>query len=175
MKQIITSFIVFSILVLVGCKRGHVDQSLTDGYYTCPMHPTVVSSTQGSCPVCNMSLVRVDETERQHNGMEGNFITIDEGRQELAGIKMDTVRLRNVVSASTIIGTVAIDEELARSISSRVSGRIDKLFVRTTGVYLKRGSPLYSIYSEQLQADKKEYLSLLKKSKRTTTTSTLAA
>jgi Cu(I)/Ag(I) efflux system membrane fusion protein len=87
---------------------------------------------------------------------------------------MDTVKLRNVVSASTIIGTVAIDEELTRSISTRVRGRIDKLFVKTTGVYLKRGSPLYSIYSEQLQADKKEYLSLLGKSKTVGNTSELA-
>jgi membrane fusion protein, copper/silver efflux system len=107
--------------------------------------------------------------------MEGNFITIDDRRQELAGIKMDTVRLRNVVSASTIIGTVAIDEQLTMSISSRVRGRIDKLFIKTSGVYLKRGSPLYSIYSEQLQADKKEYLSLLEKSKAASKTSGLAA
>ena len=175
MKQIITSFILVAIINLVGCKRGQEDASSMDGHYTCPMHPTVVSSTPGSCPVCNMSLVKVDETQSQHNGMEGNFITIDKGRQELAGIKMDTVGLRHVASGSTIIGTVAIDEELARSISSRVSGRIDKLFVRTTGVYLKHGSPLYSIYSEQLQADKKEYLSLLEKSKRATTTSALTS
>lgn len=175
MKQIIISTILYSILILVACKNGDKSQQETSaGYYTCPMHPSVVSSTPGACPVCNMSLIKVEKKESQHGGQQGNFITIDKRQQELAGIKIDTVRLRNISSASTIIGTVAIDEEQVKTISSRAKGRIDKLFIKSTGVYLKSGSPLYSIYSEQLQADEKEYLSLFKKSKSTSATSKLA-
>lgn len=167
--------IVLAIVNLTACKSGHEDhQAISGGHYTCPMHPTVVSSTPGSCPVCNMSLVKVDGKQSNQTGMEGNFLTIDRARQQLAGIKMDTVKMRKVVSASTIIGTVATDEESTESISSRVSGRVDKLFVKTTGVYLKRGSPLYSIYSEQLLADEKEYLSMYEKSRKTAATSELA-
>ncbi len=163
-------------LVLAGCKNEHQDHQTTSGsYYTCPMHPTVVSSTPGSCPVCNMSLIKVDRKEEGHAGQSGNFITIDKRPQELAGIETDTVRLRNISSASTIIGTVAIDEEQVKTISSRAKGRIDKLFVRSTGTYIKSGSPLYSIYSEQLQADEKEYLSLLAKAKPTNAASKLAS
>jgi Cu(I)/Ag(I) efflux system membrane fusion protein len=135
------------------------------------MHPSVVSSTPGACPVCNMSLIKVEKKENIHAGQQGNFITIDKRQQELAGIKTDTVKFQKHFSASSIIGTVAIDEDQVKTISSRVKGRIDKLFIKTTGVYLKNGSPLYSIYSEQLQADGKEYLSLLEKSKTTSGTS----
>jgi Cu(I)/Ag(I) efflux system membrane fusion protein len=175
MKQFIISSLL-SMLVLAGCKNEHQDHQTTSGsYYTCPMHPTVVSSTPGSCPVCNMSLIKVDRKEDTHAGQSGNFITIDKHKQELAGIETDTVRLRNISSASTIIGTVAIDEEQVKTISSRAKGRIDKLFVKSTGTYLKSGSPLYSIYSEQLQADEKEYLSLLAKSKTTNSASKLAS
>lgn len=166
MKQIIISTLLVSILILSGCKSGHENhQSASGSNYTCPMHPTVVSSTPGSCPVCNMSLIKVEKNENEHAGHQGNFITIDKRKQELAGIKTDTVRLKNITSASTFIGTVAIDEEQVKTISSRAKGRIDKLFVKNTGAYIKSGVPLYSIYSEQLQADEKEYLSLLKKSK----------
>lgn len=166
MKQILISTILFSILIVSGCKNGHENHQATSGsYYTCPMHPSVVSNTPGSCPVCNMSLIKVEKNENEHAGHQGNFITIDKRKQELAGIKTDTVKLRNITSASTIIGTVAIDEEQLKIISSRAKGRIEKLFVKNTGVYIKSGVPLYSIYSEQLQADEKEYLSLLKKSK----------
>jgi membrane fusion protein, copper/silver efflux system len=175
MKQFIISSLL-SMLVLAGCKNEHQDHQATSGsYYTCPMHPTVVSSTPGSCPVCNMSLIKVDRKEDGHAGQQGNFITIDKRPQELAGIETDTVRFRNISSASTIIGTVAIDEERVKTISSRAKGRIDKLFVRSTGTYIKSGSPLYSIYSEQLQADEKEYLSLLEKSKTTNAASKLAS
>lgn len=168
MKPNILSTILLSILFLTGCKNEHqTHQTTFDSYYTCPMHPSVVSSTPGSCPVCNMSLIKVEKKENEHAGHQGNFITIDKHQQKLAGIETDTVRLRSITSASTIIGTVAIDEEQVKTISSRAKGRIDKLFVKSTSAYLKSGSPLYSIYSEQLQADEKEYLSLFEKSKAT--------
>lgn len=170
MKQIIISTILLSMLILSGCKSRHENhQSASGSYYTCPMHPTVVSSTPGSCPVCNMSLIKVEKEENKHEGQKGNFITIDKRKQKLAGIKTDTVRFKNITSAETIIGTVAIDEEQVKTISSRAKGRIDKLFVKNTGTFIKSGVPLYSIYSEQLQADEKEYLSILKKSEAVTT------
>ncbi len=174
MRKLIYITILFSIFILVACKNGHENhETLSDSYYTCPMHPSVVSSTPGACPVCNMSLIKVEKKENLHGGQQGNFITINKHQQELAGIKTDTVRVRNISSASSIIGTVAIDEDQVKMISSRAKGRIDKLFIKTTGVYLKNGSPLYSIYSEQLQADEKEYLSLLQKSKTVSTTTKL--
>lgn len=166
MMKFIYSITLISIFILAGCKNGHENHEATsDGYYICPMHPSVVSSTPGACPVCNMSLIKVEKKENTHAGQQGNFITIDKRQQELAGIKTDTVKSRNIASISNIIGTVAIDEVEVKTISSRVKGRIDKLYVKTTGVYLKNGSPIYSIYSEQLQSEEKEYLSLLEKSK----------
>ena len=174
MKNFIYSTALIAIFIFTGCKNGHENHEATsDSYYTCPMHPSVVSSTPGACPVCNMSLIKIEKKENLHAGQQGNFITIDKRQQELAGIKTDTVKSRNIASISSIIGTVAIDEDQVKTISSRVKGRIDKLFIKTTGVYLKNGSPLYSIYSEQLQADGKEYLSLLQKSKTVSTTTNL--
>ncbi|MBK8405246.1 MAG: efflux RND transporter periplasmic adaptor subunit [Saprospiraceae bacterium] len=174
MKNFIYSTALITIFIFTGCKNGHENHEATsDSYYTCPMHPSVVSSTPGACPVCNMSLIKIEKKENLHAGQQGNFITIDKRQQELAGIKTDTVKARNIASASSIIGTVAIDEDQVKTISSRVKGRIDKLFIKTTGVYLKNGSPLYSIYSEQLQSDGKEYLSLLEKSKTVSATTKL--
>ncbi|MBU1013074.1 MAG: efflux RND transporter periplasmic adaptor subunit [Bacteroidetes bacterium] len=174
MRKFIYSTILISIFILAACKNGHENHEATsDSYYTCPMHPSVVSSTPGACPVCNMSLIKVEKKENKHAGQQGNFITIDNRQQELAGIKTDTVRVRNISSASSTIGTVAIDEEQVKTISSRVKGRIDRLFIKTTGAYVKSGSPIYSIYSEQLQSEEKEYLSLLQKSKTVSTTTKL--
>jgi len=174
MRKFIYSTILISIFILAACKNGHENHEATsDSYYTCPMHPSVVSSTPGACPVCNMSLIKVEKKENIHAGQQGNFITIDKRQQELAGIKTDTVKARNISSASSIIGTVAIDEEQVKTISSRVKGRIDRLFIKTTGAYVKSGSPIYSIYSEQLQSEVKEYLSLLQKSKTVSTTTKL--
>lgn len=160
---------------IASCRNGHENHdAVSDSYYTCPMHPTVVSSTPGSCPVCNMSLVKVEKKQNEHAGHPGNFVTIDKRQQALAGIETDTVKLRTIYPTSSIVGTVAIDEEQVTTISSRVKGRIDKLYAKASGAYLQSGSPLYSIYSEQLLAGEKEYLVLLEKAKTANTTSPLA-
>jgi len=161
-----------SMLIITSCKNEHQNhQAPSESYYTCPMHPTVVKSTPGSCPVCNMSLIKVEKKENQHSGQQGNFITLTEQQQELAGIITDTVKVRDIALASAFTGTVAIDEAAVKTISSRVKGRIHKLFIKTTGMFLQKGTPLYSIYSEQLQADETEYLSLLEKLKTANNTS----
>lgn len=175
MRQISLSAFLCSMLMLAACTKSHENhEAATDSYYTCPMHPSVVSSTPGACPICNMTLIKVQKKAKDSSGKQGNYVPIDRRKQELAGIRTDTVRMQHVLSDATILGSVSIDEELVTTISSRVKGRIDKLFVTTTGGTLKNGSPLYSIYSEQLRADETDYLTLLDRTTAVTSTSKLA-
>jgi membrane fusion protein, copper/silver efflux system len=167
MKRQIIFLSITILIALAGCKSKNENHAEHDGgtYYTCPMHPTVNSTSPGSCPVCNMSLIKVEKQNNEHAQQEGNFITIEKRQQQLAGIKTDTVKFQNIIPASTILGTVAIDEEHVTTISSRVKGRLDKLYIKTSGEYIRRGNPVYAIYSEQLFADEKEFLVLLEKKK----------
>lgn len=167
MKQKIIFLSIAILFALAGCKSKNENHAGHDTgtYYTCPMHPTVKSNSPGSCPVCNMSLIKVEKQNNEHAQQEGNFITIEKQQQQLAGIKTDTVKFQTIISASTILGTVAIDEEQVTTISSRVKGRIDKLYIKTSGEYIRKGNPVYTIYSEQLFADEKEFLTLSEKKK----------
>jgi Cu(I)/Ag(I) efflux system membrane fusion protein len=171
MKQKIIFLSITILFALAGCKSKNENYAGHDTgtYYTCPMHPTVKSNSPGSCPVCNMSLIKVEKQNNEHAQQEGNFITIEKQQQQLAGIKTDTVKFQTIIPASTILGTVAIDEEQVTNISSRVKGRIDKLYIKTSGEYIQKGNPVYAIYSEQLFADEKEFLAL--SDKRTSNTS----
>ena len=162
MKQKIIFLSITILFALAGCKSKNENHAGHDSgtYYTCPMHPTVKSNSPGSCPVCNMSLIKVEKQNNEHAQQAGNFITIEKKQQQLAGIKTDTVKFQNIFSSSTILGTVAIDEEQVTTISSRVKGRLDKLYIKTSGEYIRKGNPVYAIYSEQLFADEKEFLAL---------------
>ena len=162
MKQKIIFLSITILFALAGCKSKNENHAGHDSgtYYTCPMHPTVKSNSPGSCPVCNMSLIKVEKQNNEHAQQAGNFITIEKKQQQLAGIKTDTVKFQNIFSSSTILGTVAIDEEQVTTISSRVKGRIDKLYIKTSGEYIRKGNPVYAIYSEQLFADEKEFIAL---------------
>jgi len=167
MKQKIIFLFIAVSLVLGSCRNKNETHADHEGseYYTCPMHPTVESKEPGACPVCNMSLIKVEKKEKSHEGHKGNFITLDSRQQLLAGIKTDTVKFKTIIPTSTILGTIAIDEEQVTTLSCRVKGRIEKLYTKTSGEYLRKGDPVYGIYSEELFADEKEFLALSVKKK----------
>ena len=175
MKQKIIFLFIAVSLLFGSCENEDNNHSDHENavYYTCPMHPSVQSNSPGACPVCNMSLIKVEKTKKLDEKHKGNFITLGKRQQQLAGIEIDTAKLSIIVPTSTILGTIAVDEEQVTSISSRVKGRIDKLFVKSSGEYLRKGNPVYGIYSEELFADEKEFLALAesKKSKPIATSS----
>ena len=49
-------YILLSLLLFAACNKS--DDRVEHDVYTCPMHPTVISDKQGTCPVCGMDLVR---------------------------------------------------------------------------------------------------------------------
>jgi uncharacterized Zn finger protein (UPF0148 family) len=51
------------------------DESDSDDEYTCPMHPDVVQSTPGSCPICGMNLTPKSaehDASHQHHTQDGS-------------------------------------------------------------------------------------------------------
>ncbi|HEX8041298.1 MAG TPA: efflux RND transporter periplasmic adaptor subunit [Chryseosolibacter sp.] len=86
------------------------------------------------------------------------MLALTEQERILANIRVDTARIRTIFEETTLIGTAAVDELNFNIISSRARGRIDKLFVRNPGTYVKNGDPLYSLYSEELLSYENEYL-----------------
>ncbi|MFX6888036.1 efflux RND transporter periplasmic adaptor subunit, partial [Acinetobacter baumannii] len=57
------------------------------------------------------------------------------------------------------------DQMKASSVSSRVMGRVEKLYYKNLGDYVKKGLPLYDLYSEDLNNAKQEYILALDKKK----------
>ena len=125
-------------------------------YYTCSMHPQIHEDHPGNCPVCGMKLIKVELTG--YNGAVTDKITLTPAQIQLGGIQTDTVREENTGSENTLTGTVTANENNAEEISARTAGRIQRLFVKTTGEKISVGEPVYSIYSEDLQEAEKEYL-----------------
>ena len=95
------------------------------------------------------------------NDSSGNMVMLSPRDEQYADIKIDTVRLKNIAEYTTLLGTTNLDERKVTVITSRVRGRLDKVFVRNPQQLVSVGEPLYAIYSEELLSDENEYLNAL--------------
>ncbi len=120
--------------------------------YTCPMHPQIVQYEPSTCPICHMDLVPFDRNNQDE------FLTLGPEQIALANIKTLVVGDTSGLNSRNINGRLVINPEQTVIVSSRVPGRIERLYFRETGVALQKGQPMYQIYSENLMALQQEYL-----------------
>lgn len=81
--------------------------------YQCPMHPQIVRSEPGTCPICGMTLQRVDELEPGGPSVPDHaaFVLSPE-RQQLIGVTRAAVAVRPLVRELRVAGTIANDSAL---------------------------------------------------------------
>ena len=151
-----------SILVLlffISCKNKKQEHKDPDTYYTCSMDPQVVEYKPGKCPICHMELTMV----KKRNGEKKDEIQLSEQQIQLGNIHTDTIRNAVIGDQLVLTATLNFDQTKSSSVSSRVMGRVEKLYFKSLGEYVKKGAPLYDIYSEELNNAKQEYLLALDK------------
>ena len=157
---------------LWGGGAEHAGQGAAATLYQCPMHPTIVQDHPGDCPICGMKLVEVGSPRVSgHAGPEPSAapsvgglapVEIDPARQQLIGLKTAEVTRGPIGGAWRTVGRVAIDETRVRHINLKVPGFVERIDVDFVGKRVKKGDPLFSIYSPELLSAQGEYLLALR-------------
>lgn len=143
------------LLALAACKKNAPPEAVPDNvYYTCSMDPQVMEKRPGTCPICKMDLVRIEIDPNQKQGE----LKLSDEQIRLANIQTDTVRLRPLGEEITLSATLKENQNGVNVVSARISGRLERLFVRNVGEPVRTGQPLFEIYSEQLAAAQQDYL-----------------
>ncbi len=138
---------------LTACDAKKADQTAgIKQTYTCPMHPQIVQDKAGTCPICGMDLVLVSA------GGDKTEVTLSESQVELANISIQHVSMQDIGNSILLNGRLRADETQTEVVSTRVSGRLDKLFIKETGVPISKGQVIYEVYSEQLLTLQREFL-----------------
>ncbi len=173
-------------------ETGEAAAEAGDGetWYTCGMHPEVLSPTPGDCPQCGMKLTPLkmdgeageaaagkgkkrkilywvapmdpgyvsDKPGKSPMGMDlvpvyedevrgGSTVRIDPVTEQNMGLRTAKVTRGPLVREVRAVGTVAWDERKLGVVTLKVGGYLEKLHVDETGVMVKKGDPLFDMYS----------------------------
>jgi RND family efflux transporter MFP subunit len=85
-------------------------------------------------------------------------VQISPQRLQSIGVKTGEVERRPVEDEIRATGNVAVDETRLADVQVRFSGYIQKVFADATYQYVRKGQPLFTIYSPDLVATEREYL-----------------
>ncbi len=146
-------------LTLASCKPEKKESVHTDVFYTCSMHPQIMESKPGSCPICNMDLIPVQKGA----ATKSDEVELSDQQMQLGAIHVDTIGRGNIDGQTVLTATINYDQQKLTSISSKVKGRIEKLYYKNAGDYIEKGTPLMEIYSEDLNNAKQEYVQALER------------
>ena len=122
-------------------------------YYKDPMHPWFTSDKPGKAPDCGMDLVPVYEGECDTKG-----INIDPVTMQNIGVKTEVAENRNLNKTIRATGKVDYDETKIYSVTTKVMGYVEQLYVDYTGKTVHKGEVLMDLYSPELVATQQEYL-----------------
>lgn len=156
------AYLIITVALLAACTSGEKHSANSDHehtshedvvQYTCPMHPQVVQDHPGTCPICGMDLVPASTSHPTSQSL-----MLSETQIRLGNITTIRATGQPVGETTVVNGMLTANQDKTEVISSRAPGRIEKLFIKETGQPVRKGEPLYQLYSEVLMTLQAEYL-----------------
>ena len=145
-----------------GLKAGmiHPKTGKKIKYWVAPMDPTYIRDEPGKSPM-GMDLVPAYEEEGEEKDPV-SVIRIDPVTMQNMGVRLSHVKRKSLVKDIRTYGTITYDERKIYSITTKFNGWIEKLHVNFVGDKVKKGQPLFEIYSPELVAAQEEYILALR-------------
>ena len=125
-------------------------------YYRSPMNP------QETSPVPKKDEMGMDYVPVYADQVSSNQIHIDPATQQNIGVTTETAEKRKLSRNIRTTANITYDETKLYTVSTKIMGYIEKLYVDYTGQYVRKGQPLLSIYSPDLVSTQEEYLQAIK-------------
>jgi len=168
MKIKIMISLLATLLFAFACTNSDNSNKNEKEYWTCTMHPQVHKDGPGACPICGMDLIKKvsNDTEEvsEKSDMEG-MLTLTTDKQVLANVSTVKIKKESLDKELSAYSYMDFVEQYRKTIPAKFNGRIEKLFVDKTGDYIKKGQPLFEIYSPDLVQAQNEFLIALSSNK----------
>lgn len=131
--------------------------------YTCSMHPQVHENHPGNCPICGMKLIKKNAKPVALNNIDLQTLLKPTNEFVVALLPLTTPKQTDINIPVNVYGIIEADTRAAGTISARVSGRIEKLYLRYRFQNVKAGQKIMEIYSPEIVTAEENLLFLLKR------------
>ena len=142
-------------------KNGVVqdDSGKTVKYWYDPMVPNQKFDKPGKSPFMDMQLEpKYAETAA---GSEEDGVSISSQIVQNLGIRLAKVETKSFGESFSAVGRIEPDERRFYVVQTRISGFVERLYVRAVGDPVNNGQKIAEIYAPELLAAQQEYLTLL--------------
>ncbi len=159
------SYLLFIIpLFLISCNSNST-KTTEDVKYTCAMHPEIVKNEPGACPICGMDLTKMRTKTAINLQVDSSLDKELHLNKESFTNDLETISLQKSTQTPFINlnGTITYNSNQIKTISARVSGRVEKSYVKYNFEPVKKGQLLLKVYSAELSAIQQELLYLKSK------------
>ncbi|MEJ2634387.1 MAG: efflux RND transporter periplasmic adaptor subunit [Calditrichia bacterium] len=127
-------------------------------YWQAPMDPTEIYDHPGKSKM-GMDLIPVYADQAKSSG---GTVVIDPVTIQNMDVRYTTVKRMDFYHEIRASGIVTYNEQNLYTVSNKISGWIDKLYIDYTGQMVRKGQPLMEIYSPELVTTQQEYLLALR-------------
>lgn len=105
-----------------------------------------------------MDLVPKYAEEESGSSMAPGTVKVDATRQQLIGVRTAAVQREPLARSIRTSGQLTADERTIAHVHLKVSGWIEQVYVDYVGQLVKKGQPLFTLYSPDLVSTQEEYL-----------------
>lgn len=167
--------VVFLIVLIFSCKNNekksdneHKNHSTQQEQkvYACSMHPQIIRNEPGQCPICGMDLVEKIIPMAIGNEKESNkeleLLLKPTNRYVISQVNTISPVEKELSANIFAMGYITYDTRQINTVSARVAGRIEKLYVKYRYQPICKGQKLMDIYSKDLETEQQNLLFLLK-------------
>lgn len=153
--------VVYGGKVTAAFQHGHEQEGRGSSerkvrYWYDAMNPQRHYEKPGKAPD-GMGLVPMYADE-QPSAMAPGSVMLSADKQQLIGVRVAEVKRESLVREVRTTGQVTADETKIAHVHVKISGFIEQVFVDYIGQLVKKGQPLFTLYSPDLVSTQEEYL-----------------